>query len=168
MYNVAICCSNDTTQWETFEGENFRELVKNTIFVDATLPNFTKKTFMNSHKTVKFTKVFCCTVGSRLRSPDVITASPDFWGSGYRLVCYLAHLVHLHRSHCALPGLHELASKRILLKYSHQLALGERGMKSHTQAYVRSEEKWSVLTDLLFFMASAISLKFSASLSTCE
>ena len=78
---------------------------------------------------------------------------------------YLAHLVHLQRSHCALPGVHKLSSKRVLLKYSHQLALGGRGKESHAQAHVRSEDKWSGLTVLLFFMASAISLKFSASLS---
>ena len=55
---------------ETFEGENLRKLMKNTIFVeklsriarfgcakDATLPNFAEKTFVNSHKTAKFAKV---------------------------------------------------------------------------------------------------------------
>ena len=59
--------------WETSEGENFRELVKIAIFhkenfcgenfhrlltfampVGATLPNFTEKTFTNSHRNVKF------------------------------------------------------------------------------------------------------------------
>ena len=55
-------------QWETFVGENFRELVENKIFAektfvdcslvlpvappeDATPLNFTEKTFTNSHKT---------------------------------------------------------------------------------------------------------------------
>ena len=56
----------------SFEGENFRKLVKNTIAVDKTFvnlacfcrakdtmpTNFAEKTFANSHKTVKFTKVF--------------------------------------------------------------------------------------------------------------
>ena len=60
--------------------KNFRELVKNTIFTEklsriarfcstkgATPPNFVEKTSANSHKTVKFAKVFpskvsCCTV----------------------------------------------------------------------------------------------------------
>ena len=47
-------------------GENFCELVKNKIFAektfavpkDATPQNFAKKNFANSHKTVKFVKVF--------------------------------------------------------------------------------------------------------------
>ena len=60
---------------ETFEGENFHELVENKIFTertftdcslvlpivpleDITPPNFAKKTFMNSHKTSKIMKVF--------------------------------------------------------------------------------------------------------------
>ena len=55
----------------TFAGENFRELVENTIFTektfmdcllvppkDATPLNFTEKTFAISHKTSKFVKVF--------------------------------------------------------------------------------------------------------------
>ena len=47
---------------ETFKGENFRGLVKNTIFLCRTkeyyAPNFTEKTFVNSHKIAKFVKVF--------------------------------------------------------------------------------------------------------------
>ena len=55
---------------KTFKGENFCELIKNMIFAKKTLadypllpyegcygPNFTEKTFVNSHKTAKFTKV---------------------------------------------------------------------------------------------------------------
>ena len=45
--------------------KNFREVVKNTIFVevfaapkDATPPDFAGKTFANNHKTVKFSIVF--------------------------------------------------------------------------------------------------------------
>ena len=54
-----------------FERENFHKLVKKTIFAgkifmdcslllptDAMPPNLTEKTFVNSHKTVKFAKVF--------------------------------------------------------------------------------------------------------------
>ena len=60
---------------ETFEGENFHELMENKIFTertftdcslvlpivppeDITPPNFAQKTFVNSHKTSKFMKVF--------------------------------------------------------------------------------------------------------------
>ena len=57
---------------ETFEGENFHELVKNRIFAekpfvdcslvspakDTTPPNFAEKTFTNSYKTSKFAQVF--------------------------------------------------------------------------------------------------------------
>ena len=62
---TAVSCT------ETFEGENFCELVKNTIFMEEThgllafaalkdtmLPNFKEKSFANSHKTVKFVEVF--------------------------------------------------------------------------------------------------------------
>ena len=51
----------------TFEGENFRKFVKNTIYAEETLadcsqehhtPNFMEKTFTNSYKPTKFVKVF--------------------------------------------------------------------------------------------------------------
>ena len=48
----------NTVKRETFEGENFRELLACAAPKDATPPNFTEKTFVNSHKTVKFAKVF--------------------------------------------------------------------------------------------------------------
>ena len=57
-----------TVWWETFEGKT--KLVKNTIFAEKTFadcslavpknttpPNFVEKTFSNSHKIAKFTKV---------------------------------------------------------------------------------------------------------------
>ena len=62
-----------TVEWKTFEGEDFRELVKITIFAEKTftdcsvLPyqrtphpkqNFAKKTFTNSHKTMKIHESF--------------------------------------------------------------------------------------------------------------
>ena len=58
----------NTVQQKTFKGENLCELVK-TRFCgrrllafatpkDATTQNFVEKTFANSHKTAKFTKVF--------------------------------------------------------------------------------------------------------------
>ena len=47
-----------TVQWETFEGENFRGLLAFAAPKDATLTNFTEKTFANNHKTTKFPKVF--------------------------------------------------------------------------------------------------------------
>ena len=43
--------------WEIFRG-----LLSFAAPKDATLPNFTQKTFTNTHKTTKFTKVFCYTV----------------------------------------------------------------------------------------------------------
>ena len=65
-------------QRETFEGENFHELVKNIhgllTFVlpkDAMLPNFSEKTFPNSLKTAKFTKVFSPKYGIVLRDISV-------------------------------------------------------------------------------------------------
>ena len=88
-YKTTLYPEKGTIQRETFERENFRELVKNTIFVEKTFmdcslmpkdntpPNFVEKTFMNSHKIAnsqKFSpsKVFrymvisptpqCCTV----------------------------------------------------------------------------------------------------------
>ena len=63
-----VLCSGKLSRGKTFEGENFRELVKirenfhrllgYTVPKDASPPNFMKKTFVNSHKTAKFTKVF--------------------------------------------------------------------------------------------------------------
>ena len=55
-----------TVSWETFEGENFHELVKSRFSrllafakpKDTAPPNFAEKTFANSHITVKFAKVF--------------------------------------------------------------------------------------------------------------
>ena len=41
-----------------FCGENFRGLLAFAVPTDAMPPNFTEKTFANSHKTVKFVKVF--------------------------------------------------------------------------------------------------------------
>ena len=41
-----------------FHGENFRRLLAFAVPKDATSPNFVEKTFTNSHKTAKFTKVF--------------------------------------------------------------------------------------------------------------
>ena len=68
---VANTLTKDTVYQETFMGEKFHELVENKIFAeksfvdcslvllkDATPPNFAMKTFANSHKTSKFTKVF--------------------------------------------------------------------------------------------------------------
>ena len=43
---------------ETFNGEKFRGLLAFTAPKDATPPNFAEKAFVNSHKTVKFMKVF--------------------------------------------------------------------------------------------------------------
>ena len=45
-----------------FHGENFRKLLTFPTPKDATPPNFTEKTFTNSHKTAKFTKVSHYTV----------------------------------------------------------------------------------------------------------
>ena len=39
-------------------GENFRRLLACAVPKDATPPNFAEKTFVNSHKTAKFAKVF--------------------------------------------------------------------------------------------------------------
>ena len=39
-----------------FRGENFHRLLTCATPKDATLPNFTEKTFANSHKTAKFAK----------------------------------------------------------------------------------------------------------------
>ena len=41
-----------------FRGENFHGLLACAAPKDATPPNFTEKTFTNSHKTAKFAKVF--------------------------------------------------------------------------------------------------------------
>ena len=41
-----------------FERENFHGLLAFAAPKDAMLPNFEKKTFVNSHKTAKFAKVF--------------------------------------------------------------------------------------------------------------
>ena len=41
-----------------FHRENFRILLTFAVPKDATPPNFAEKTFVNSHKTAKFTKVF--------------------------------------------------------------------------------------------------------------
>ena len=41
-----------------FRGENFRGLLACVALKDAAPPNFAEKTFANSHKTVKFAKVF--------------------------------------------------------------------------------------------------------------
>ena len=41
-----------------FLGENFRGLLAHAVPKDTMPPNFAEKTFANSHKTVKFTKVF--------------------------------------------------------------------------------------------------------------
>ena len=73
-----VCCKSYLpTIWDgvkityhtviTFEGENFRKFVKNTIYAEKTLadcsqehhtPNFMEKTFTNSYKPTKFVKVF--------------------------------------------------------------------------------------------------------------
>ena len=44
-----------------FRGENLRGLLTFATPKDAMAPNFAKKTFVNSHKTTKFAKVFCYT-----------------------------------------------------------------------------------------------------------
>jgi len=41
-----------------FHGENFSQIARFATRKDAIPPNFAEKTFANSHKTVKFTKVF--------------------------------------------------------------------------------------------------------------
>ena len=41
-----------------FRGENFHRLLAFAVPKDATPQHFAEKTFMNSHKTTKFTKVF--------------------------------------------------------------------------------------------------------------
>ena len=41
-----------------FCGENFCGLIARAVLKDTTPPNFTEKTFTNSHKTLKFVKVF--------------------------------------------------------------------------------------------------------------
>ena len=72
IYNIrSIESKGITVQLETFEGENLHELVKKTIFTEKTFtdcllvlrqmtpcPNFAEKAFANSHKIVKFVKVF--------------------------------------------------------------------------------------------------------------
>ena len=63
IYNIRSI-ESITAQLETFEGENFHELVKKTIFTFHGLlrqmtpcSNFTEKAFANSHKIVKFVKL---------------------------------------------------------------------------------------------------------------
>ena len=41
-----------------FRTEIFRRLLVRAVLKDTTSPNFVEKTFMNSHKTKKFAKVF--------------------------------------------------------------------------------------------------------------
>ena len=43
---------------DNIRGENFRRLLAFAVPKDTTPPNFTKKTFTDSHKTAKFVKVF--------------------------------------------------------------------------------------------------------------
>ena len=71
-YYISSCKLHlNTVQQEAFEGENFHELLKNTIFAEKLsqiahfwctegrhTPNFAEKTFAYSRKTIKFAKVF--------------------------------------------------------------------------------------------------------------
>ena len=49
---------DDPYSGKLFKGENFCKLLAFAVPKDATPPNFAEKTFMNSHKTAKFVKVF--------------------------------------------------------------------------------------------------------------
>jgi len=75
-----------------------------------------------------------------------------------------ADLSYLHWSHRALPGVHKLPSKRILLKHTDILAL-DRDRRTDILMLLQRLRSVAVLTFLLFFIASAIFWKFSASLS---
>ena len=49
---------SQTGEKDNFHGENFHRVLACAVPKDTTPPNFAEKTFVNSHKTAKFSKVF--------------------------------------------------------------------------------------------------------------
>ena len=58
---------------ENFRGKNFHELLACVVLKDATPQNFAQNTFANSHKTVKFAKVFSKVSRYMVAFPEVKT-----------------------------------------------------------------------------------------------
>ena len=163
-----------TIQRETFEGEklsrigenydycreNFRGLVACALPKDTTPPNFTEKTFVNSHKTAKFTIVFSLKIfplyGISLLGPhfrvDVRISSsrclprivttleqlPCTWSKALSKINAtlkqqprLVHTAYTHLCKYLLTMVTKLALRLMLYESFQRLTAGLRGCANH-------------------------------------